>query len=65
MFDLNEPLHVHVRNGRKQANFWVDTLAVAWTRGYQAHELNEIERIIRQNEEMIRSVWQQESAKRR
>ena len=65
MFDLNEPLHVHVRNGRKQAKFWVDALTVAWVRGYHTHELTEIERIIRNNEELIRAVWQQESAKRR
>lgn len=65
MFDLSEPLHVHVRSGGKQAKFWVDALAVAWARGYRAHELNEIERIIRNNEDLIRAVWQQESVKRR
>jgi hypothetical protein len=33
-------------------------------RGYRPHELNEIERIIRDNEELIRDVWQRESFKR-
>ena len=65
MFDLGEPLHVHVRSGGKQAKFWVDALAVAWTRGYRSHEINEIERIIRDNEDLIRNVWEQESAKKR
>ncbi len=64
MFDLGEPLHVHVRSGRKQAKFWVDTLAVAWVRGYRPHEINEIERIIYENEDLIRNVWEQESAKK-
>lgn len=65
MFDLDEPLHVHVRSGRKQAKFWVDALAVAWIRGYRPYEINEIERIIRDNEDLIRTVWEQESAKRK
>jgi hypothetical protein len=65
MFDLDEPIHVHVRSGRKQAKFWVDSLTIAWMRGYRSHELNEIERIIRDNEIFIREVWQRESAKKR
>jgi len=55
----------HVRSGRKQAKFWVDALVVAWMRGYRPYEINEIERIIRDNEDLIRTVWEQESAKRR
>lgn len=65
MFDLGEPLHVHVRSGHKQAKFWVDSRAVAWTRGYRSHELNEIERIIRDNEALIRDIWNKESSKKR
>jgi len=34
-------------------------------RGYREHELNEIERLIRANEELIHEVWQRESEKRR
>ena len=65
MFDLGEPIYVHVRSGRKQAKFWVDSLSVAWTRGFRSHELNEIERIIRDNQDFIRDVWQREGEKRR
>jgi hypothetical protein len=65
MFDLNEPMHVHVRSGRKQAKFWIEPLSLAWMRGYRLPELNEIERLIRENEDFIRQVWQRESAKRR
>jgi hypothetical protein len=65
MFDLSEPIHVHVRSGRKQAKFWIDPLLIAWKRGYRPHELNEIERIIRDNEILIRDIWQRESLKRR
>lgn len=65
MFDLNEPMHVHVRSGHKQAKFWVEPLSIAWKRGYRPQELNEIERLILDNENLIREVWQRESAKKR
>ncbi|MBX3052650.1 MAG: DUF4160 domain-containing protein [Caldilineaceae bacterium] len=64
MFDLSEPIHVHVRHGRNQAKYWVEPVSIAWTRGYRSHELNEIERIIRENEDLIRQIWQEESAKK-
>jgi hypothetical protein len=64
MFDLNEPIHVHVRRGRSQAKFWVSPIAIAWTRGYRPYELTEIERIIRENEEAIHDTWRRENEKR-
>jgi hypothetical protein len=33
-------------------------------RGYRPHELTEIERLIRDNEALIREVWRRESEKR-
>lgn len=65
MFDLGEPMHLHVRSGRKQAKFWIDPLSMAWNHGFRPQELNIIERIIRNNETFVRDIWQQESAKRR
>ena len=64
MFDLNEPVHVHVRHGRHEAKYWVQPLALAWNRGYRAHELNEIERIIEDNRVLILRYWQEELHKR-
>lgn len=64
MFDLNEPVHVHVRHGRQEAKYWVQPLALAWNRGYRAHELNEIERIIEDNRVLILRYWQEELHKR-
>jgi hypothetical protein len=64
MFDLGEPMHVHVRQGRRLAKFWLEPIALAWMRGYRPHELTEIERLIRDNEALIREVWRRESEKR-
>lgn len=64
MFDLSEPVHVHVRNGRNEAKFWVEPLSLAWNRGYRPHELNEIERLIEANRGLILMFWQEEANKR-
>jgi hypothetical protein len=63
MFDLSEPIHVHVRAGRKEAKYWMEPLALAWNRGYRAHELNEIERILEANYPLILTTWHKESSK--
>lgn len=65
MYDLNEPVHVHVRSGHKQAKIWVGSLSIAWTRGFRPSELNEITQIIAANQDYIFSIWQREDAKRR
>ncbi len=65
MFDLSEPMHLHVRKERKQAKYWIDPMTLAWMRGYRPHELNEIERIIQDNNTYIRKTWANEKAKRR
>lgn len=65
MFDLGEPVHVHVRHEREHAKYWVNPISLAWTRGYRAHELGEIERIITDNREYIQRVWDKESKKRK
>jgi hypothetical protein len=64
MFDLSEPVHVHVRHGRKEAKYWVESLTLAWNRGYRAHELNEIERLIKEKRDLILTTWQEELSKR-
>lgn len=64
MFDLNEPIHVHVRQGRKEAKYWVQPLQLAWNRGYRTHELTEIEHLIQDNRILIQAAWQEELNKR-
>ena len=64
MFDLGEPIHVHVRHGRQEAKYWVDPLSMAWNRGYRPHELNEIERLIEANQDIIAQAWHEELKKR-
>jgi hypothetical protein len=64
MFDLSEPIHVHVRHGRNEAKFWIQPISLAWNRGYRSHELSEIERIIEANHPLIHEAWMREMSRR-
>ena len=56
-FDCAEPMHVHVRRERNQAKFWIEPVVLAWNRGFSPRELNEIRRIIVENQARIIEVW--------
>jgi hypothetical protein len=64
MFDLNETLHVHVRNVGREAKYWVQPLVLSWSHGYRPHELSEIERLIEERRSLILALWQEELNKR-
>lgn len=55
-FDCAELLHVHVRRDRSECKFWLDPAVLAWNRGFTSRELNEIRRIIIENEARIREA---------
>lgn len=55
--ERDEPAHIHVRAGEREAKFWVDDLSVAANAGFPAHELNDIIRYLRLRREAIRNAW--------
>lgn len=63
IFDLHEPMHIHVDKGGKTAKFWLAPIAVARNQGYRIHELSEIESIIKNNIQKLISVWVAERAR--
>ncbi len=52
-----EPPHIHIKAGNNQAKFWLDPIVLVTNYGFKAHELNEIERIIRQHRQMFLETW--------
>lgn len=53
-----EPVHVHVRKGRKLAKFWISPHAqLAESFGFSAKELNDIRRIIDNRKKEIEKAW--------
>lgn len=61
--DLNEPPHVHIGREGDEAKYWVAPIALAKSRGFAHHELNEIERILAEYQEDILVIWRREQEK--
>ena len=56
-FDCAEPVHVHVRREGSEVKFWLAPVSLAWNRGFSAKALNDIRRIIVENERLIIEAW--------
>lgn len=53
----SEPPHIHIKADGSQAKFWLDPPLLAANHGFKAHELNEIERLIREHEPEFLEAW--------
>ena len=53
----NERPHIHVIAGEDQAKFWLDRVALAANHGFPAHELNEIEGIVKEHRATLIEAW--------
>ncbi len=53
----DEPAHVHVRTGNKEAKFWLHDITVALNAGFPAHEISDIIRELRQNRDSLLRAW--------
>ncbi len=61
--DLNEPPHIHVGKEGNEAKYWMMPMALARSKGFRTHELNEIERILVEYNEDIMEAWRREQEK--
>jgi len=55
--DRGEPVHIHVTHERRVAKFWLDPVALAKNLGFANHEVNEIQRLVREHREFLIGVW--------
>lgn len=55
--DRSEPTHIHVKRDDRIAKFWLDPIALAKNRGFPDHELNRIERLVRQHRQALLEAW--------
>ncbi|MEW5767562.1 MAG: DUF4160 domain-containing protein [bacterium] len=54
---MNEPPHIHVLHGEKEAKIWLQPVMVEYNHGYNLAELNRILRLARQNQDKLLEVW--------
>ncbi|MGH7572961.1 MAG: DUF4160 domain-containing protein [Gemmatimonadota bacterium] len=50
-------MHVHVRREGLEAKLWVDPVRLERNRGFGEHDLNDIERLVVEHCETLRSAW--------
>lgn len=55
--DLNEPPHMHVIRGEKEAKVWLEPVTVEYNRGYSQPELNKIVRLTRLHRSKLLETW--------
>jgi hypothetical protein len=55
--DAGEPPHIHVQRERQIAKFWLKPMSLAKNRGFAAHELNRIARLVIKYEQNLLEAW--------
>lgn len=53
----NEPVHVHVQDGRKLAKYWLLPVILAKNTGFNRHELNMLQQIINIKQKLFVGKW--------
>lgn len=54
---MPEPPHVHVKRDDKSAKVWLRDLAVAYNRGYNKREMEELLTVIAENRDAWIGAW--------
>lgn len=55
--DREEPMHIHVKRDDKLVKFWLSPNKQAKNRGFSAHELRRIERLVDKHHDTLVEAW--------
>ena len=55
--DKGEPPHIHVKRERMIAKFWLEPVLLAKNKGFKEHELNAIERLVKEHKGELLEAW--------
>jgi hypothetical protein len=53
----NEPPHVHIDRGEATIKVWLDSGEVAKSRGFRAHEINDIVTLVDEHRVRLLEAW--------
>ncbi len=57
--EAREPPHIHVAHTGRYAKYWLQPVSLADVRGFRAHELTEVRRMVLQNERLFLEKWRE------
>lgn len=60
--ERHEPAHIHVRRGEDEARFWLPPARLSWNDGFNYATLNNLHKIIRENEVLFVEKWNEHFA---
>ncbi len=55
--DREEPPHIHVERDDGEVKFWLDPVRLARSHGFNAKEINGIEKLIVENQQQLLDSW--------
>lgn len=55
--EREEPPHIDVKAAEDEAKFWLDPVELASNFGFSSSELNEIDRLVQDNEQLFLEAW--------
>ncbi len=58
-YDLAERIHVHVFKSGAECKVWMDDLTIAFNRGFKAHDISEISKILSSRRAEIVVKWEE------
>lgn len=53
----NEPPHVHIDRGEATMKVWLDTMEIAKSRGFRAHEMTGIIALVAEHQVRLKEAW--------
>lgn len=53
----NEPPHIHVDRGEATMKVWLDPVEAARSRGFRAHEINDVVGMVEQHRARLLEAW--------
>lgn len=53
----HEPPHIHVESGDKYAKFWLESISLANSVGYNASELTRLRKLVTEQRERFQEKW--------
>lgn len=55
--DRNEPAHVHVWRDASSAKFWLNPVALAYSKGFSAQEAQRIQALVIEHQQLWLEKW--------